>query len=98
MKRAAWSALLIAAIACATSSARADERILDYLVDLKIQPDGGLDVVEHIRVRAEGTKIRRGIYRDFPTRYQDRFGNRVVVDPQVIGVERDNMPEDFFTE
>jgi uncharacterized membrane protein YgcG len=97
MTRACCVALLLA-VAAFASHARADERILDYHVDLKIDPDGGLDVAEHIRVHAEGSKIRRGIYRDFPTRYQDRFGNRVVVDLKVIGVERDNMPEDFFTE
>jgi uncharacterized membrane protein YgcG len=49
-------------------------------------------------VRAEGKQIRRGIYRDFPTRYRDRFGNRVVVDLEVLGVERDGKPEPWFTE
>jgi uncharacterized membrane protein YgcG len=98
MMRATWIVLSIAGLAGVASRAYADERVLDYHVDLKIQPDGGLDVAEHIRVRAEGNKIRRGIYRDFPTRYEDRYGNRVVVELKVIGVERDDMPEDFFTE
>jgi uncharacterized membrane protein YgcG len=43
-------------------------------------------------------QIRRGIYRDFPTRYKDRFDNRVVVDLQVLGVLRNNVSEPWFTE
>src|SRR3546814_11281100 len=50
-----------------------------------------------IRVRAEGRAIRRGIYRDFPTRYRDRIGNRVVVGFEVVGVQRDGKPEPWFT-
>src|SRR5690606_26534982 len=42
--------------------------------------------------------IRRGIFRDFPTRYRDRHGNAVVVDFEVVGVERDGRPEPWFTE
>ncbi len=78
--------------------ATAQERILSYHADLAIQADAGLEVTETIRVRAEGERIRRGIYRDFPTRYRDRFGNRVVVDFEVIEVRRDGRPEAWFTE
>ena len=86
----AWLAVL--------SPAAADERILSYDSDLTVRSDGSLDVVETIRVRAEGSNIRRGIYRDFPTRYKDRLGNRVVVDFELLGVERDGKPEPNFTE
>lgn len=86
----AWLALL--------SPVAAQERILSYDSALTVNVDGSLDVVETIRVRAEGDQIRRGIYRDFPTRYSDRFRNRMVVDFTVIGVERDGQPEPFFTE
>ena len=55
-------------------------------------------MVETIRVRAEGNQIRRGIYRDFPMRYRDRYGNRMVVDFELLGVERDGRPEPHFTE
>jgi uncharacterized membrane protein YgcG len=55
-------------------------------------------VTERIAVRAEGNNIRRGIYRDFPTRYKDRYGNRVVVDFQMIDVQRDGKTEPWFTE
>ena len=76
----------------------AQERILSYDSEVQIGADGSLDVTERIAVRAEGNNIRRGIYRDFPTRYRDRYGNRVAVDLQVIDVQRDGKPEPWFTE
>ncbi len=60
--------------------AGADERILDFHSDIEVRSDGVIEVTETIRVRAEGRQIRRGIYRDYPTRYLDRHRNRVVVD------------------
>jgi len=87
--------LLLAALA---PLAHAQERILSYDSEIALDADGSLDVVEHIRVRAEGNEIRRGIYRDFPTRYRDRHGNRVVVDFDVVEVRRDGKPEPWFTE
>ena len=48
----------------------ADERILSFDETVTVNADGSLYVRELIRVRAEGSKIRRGIYRDFPTIYQ----------------------------
>lgn len=84
-------------LACALPAV-AQERILSYHSDLVVQADGSMEVTETIRVRAEGERIRRGIYRDFPTRYRDRLGNRVVVDFEVLGLERDGRPEAYFTE
>ena len=57
----------------ATGIASADERILSYHSDILIRADGWIEVTETIRVRAEGNQIRRGIYRDYPTQYEDRF-------------------------
>jgi len=79
-------------------SAQTGERILRYHVDVRIDTVGRLDVTESITVRAEGRDIRRGIYRDFPTRYRDRHGNRVVVDYEVVEVLRDGRSEPWFTE
>jgi len=78
--------------------AQAQERILSHDTVIEVQADGSLDITEDIRVRAEGRAIRRGIYRDFPTRYRDRFGNRVVAGFEVLGVQRDGRPEPWFTE
>ena len=76
----------------------AQERILSYDSEVYVRADGGLEVTERIAVRAEGNSIRRGIYRDFPTRYKDRYGNRVVVGFQMLEVLRDGKPEPWFLE
>ncbi len=86
------------ALLAVMSPAIADERILGFDSDMHIQADGSLLVAESIRVRAEGQSIRRGIYRDFPTRYTDRYGNRVQVAFELLGVERDGRSEPNFTE
>ena len=90
-------ALLLCALVVA-AGLQADERILDYHSEIQVQPDGALHVTETIRVRAEGRAIRRGIYRDFPTRYTDRIGNRVVVDFTPVSVRRDGGSEPWHTE
>jgi uncharacterized membrane protein YgcG len=88
-------AALMAPLAAPLSS---QERIRSYDTEIEVRADGSIEVAEHITVRAEGTQIRRGIYRDVPTRYRDRYGNRVRVDLEVLGVERDGRPEAWFTE
>lgn len=77
--------------------ALADERILSFHSEIDVFADGALQVTETIRVRAEGKEIKRGIYRDFPTDYRDRFGNRVRVDFTVTGVTRDGATEAWHT-
>ena len=91
-----WLAGLLLALAAAGASGQ--ERILAYHADIEVMADGGMEVTERITVRAEGQRIRRGIYRDFPTRYKDAAGNRYVVDFEVLGVQRDGQPEPWFTE
>ena len=75
----------------------AGERILSYASDITVARDGTLQVTESIRVRAEGDQIRRGIFRDFPTRYQ-REGRTVRVGFEVDGVTRNGNPEPYTTE
>jgi uncharacterized membrane protein YgcG len=76
----------------------ADERILEYHSDIVVMQDGWIQVTETIRVRAEGNRIRRGIYRDFPTQYRDRLGNRYEVDFQPLTVLRNDAREDFHAQ
>jgi uncharacterized membrane protein YgcG len=91
--------VLLAAIAAGLATAtQADERILDYHSDIEIRADGSMNVTETIRVRAEGDQIRRGIYRDFPTVYRDRWRIRHVVDFDLIAIRRDGAPEPYFTD
>jgi len=77
--------------------AAADERILEFHSDITVMQDGWIEVTETIRVRAEGDRIRRGIYRDFPTEYFDRLGNRYVVDFQPLAVLRNDASESFHS-
>jgi len=90
--------VLVLAILLPQRGLAAQERIASYDSKVEILRDGTLDVTERIVVFAEGQQIRRGIYRDYPTRYADRFNNRVKVDLEVIGVERNGRPEPWFTE
>ena len=56
------------------STSIADERILNYHSDITVHQDASMTVTETITVRAERNQIKRGIYRDFPTRYKDDSG------------------------
>jgi uncharacterized membrane protein YgcG len=76
----------------------ADERIGEFHSDIQIRVDGSMEILETIRVRAEGTEIRRGIYRDFPTDYQDRLGTRYRVGFDLVSVQRDGMSEPYRQE
>jgi uncharacterized membrane protein YgcG len=55
-------------------------------------------VTETIRVRAEGSKIRRGIFREFPTTYSRPDGSKVSVGFEVMSVRRNGMDEPYHTE
>jgi uncharacterized membrane protein YgcG len=96
-RRLVFAFLALLGLSCA-APAFAQERILSYDSDVAIHADGSLDVEERITVRAEGSRIRRGIYRDFPVRYRDRRGNRVVVGFEMKEVLRDGRSEPWFTE
>ncbi|MCY7354413.1 MAG: DUF2207 domain-containing protein [Lysobacter sp.] len=97
-KHAAMQALLLLCCLSPATAVLAQERILAYDSEVDIRADGSLDVTERITVRAEGNNISRGIYRDFPTRYKDRYGNRVVVKFEMRDVLRDGRSEPWFTE
>ncbi len=81
-----------------TTIGLAEERIHSYHSDIVIDDKGGMTVTETITVNAEGNKIKRGIYRDFPTQYKDRFGNKYKVGFSIVQVLRDGNPEKFHTE
>jgi uncharacterized membrane protein YgcG len=77
---------------------QAGERVLSFHSDITVNGDSSTLVRETIAVNATGSRIRHGIYRDFPTSYRDRWGNRVVVDFDVLAVERDGRPESWHME
>lgn len=78
--------------------AAADERILSYHTRVEVQMDGNLEVTETLRVRAEGDQIRRGIYRDIPRLQHTKWGLKTKRPFEVIGVTRNDAPEDYQTE
>ena len=86
------TAALFAAFAAAPA-ALASERILSFESLVTVEKSGTLTVTETITVLAEGKKIKRGIYRDFPTRYRDRAGNNYTVGFELLSVTRDGLPE-----
>jgi len=81
-----------------TTIVLAEERIHSYHSDIVVDEKGDMTVTETITVNAEGNKIKRGIYRDIPTQYKDRFGNKYKVGFSIVKVLRDGSPEDFHTE
>lgn len=79
-------------------SGLADERILSFHSEIRVLTDSTIEVTETITVRSEGNRIRRGIYRDFPTEYEDKLGNDYVVAFEPLAVLRNDRPEAFHTQ
>ena len=71
----------------------AREEILSYRSVVEVLADGDFVVTETIQVRAEGADIRRGIYRDFPTRFIDRDGRSAEAGFELMWALRDGQPE-----
>ena len=76
-------------------SLQASEYIESFHSDIDVRRNGDLYITETIVVKAEGKSIRRGIYRDFPTHYEDARGRNRVVGFKVLAVTRDGVPEPF---
>ena len=94
--KSSWLALL--ALFALQAPAHADERILSFDSTITVGRDGTLTVREVIRVRAEGQNIKRGIYRDFPTVYQDNKGRTIVVGFAFDSAMRDGKAETWRVE
>ena len=100
MKFTVISRLLLFALALLLTgqAALAAERILTFRSDVRILEDASLIVTETITVQAEGREIKRGIVRDFPLDYRDRFGHRVRVGFELLEVLRQGRSEPHFTQ
>jgi uncharacterized membrane protein YgcG len=71
------------------------ERILDFRSEIRVHRDGSMTVTENIRVVCAGQQIKRGIFREIPTKYKDRYGNRIKVGFEVLRILRDGHPEGY---
>lgn len=91
-------AVALGLILAFAASATAAERITSFVSDVTVNADASLSVRETISVAAEGQTIKRGIFRDFPTSYQDRTGQRFRVGFTVESVRRDGRPEPYALE
>ncbi len=69
------------------------ERIESYHSEIKINADGSMNVEETIKVYSLGQQIRRGIFRDFPTVYEDDYGNNIIVEFELLETLRDGNTE-----
>lgn len=72
-----------------------DERITLFSSEITVHEDATMTVRETIRVSSAGIAIRHGIYRDFPTRYMDRYGNGYSVRFDITEITRDGIPEPY---
>ena len=92
----AWALIVVLAFGFAAAGrVSAEERITNFVSDVRVQANGDLDVVETIALESEGQTIQRGIQRDFPTRYRTERGRLVEVGFTVVSVERDGQAEPF---
>jgi len=76
---------------------QAREEILEFHSEIVVYENAEMRVTESIKVNAEGKQIKRGIYRDFPTTYKDRFNNRYNVGFYIEGVLRNEKNENYHT-
>jgi uncharacterized membrane protein YgcG len=76
----------------------AAERILGFHSFIVVHPDASMTVTETIKVNCARQEIKRGIVREFPTNYRDRYGNTVKVGFAVQEVRRDGRAEPYHLE
>ena len=74
------------------------EIISSFNSDIRLEKTGAMTVAETITVNAEGNRIRRGIFRDFPLTFTDENGRLRSVDFDVVSVTRDGQDEPWKTE
>ena len=78
--------------------AMAREEIRSYDSDIVLAVDGSVTVTETIQINAEGSEIRRGIYRDIPVVMAGSDGGKVRPGFEVTGVTRDGDQEMYRVE
>ncbi len=91
-----WLVLLLGLGLSAPAVATEEIRAFDSRVE--VQTDGDLIVTETIRVQAEGERIRRGIFRDFPTIRRLPTGLVQRHGFEVLSVTRDGRLEPWHAE
>jgi len=97
-----WALLWLAGFGAIPAPAAAawsgSERIRDFTSFIEVHRDSSLTVTEAITVNCTGNQIKRGIVRDFPTTYKDRFGNTITAGFKVQEVLRNGQSEPYHIE
>ena len=82
----------------ALSLAAETEKIIDFQSRIFVHGDASMTVSETISVICARDQIKRGIIREFPTKYKDTYGNSYSVGFEVISVLRDGRKEPYHIE
>ncbi len=97
MKTLLRIAALLGLLLC-VAPVNAAEVIHSFNSNVEVAKDGEFTVTETLRVRAEGSAMRHGIYRDFPLTFRDAGGTLREVMFSLLSVSRDGQPEPYHTE
>ena len=87
--------LSLASLFALAAPAVAREEIVSFTTNTTLRVDGSVEVAETIEVKVEGDEIRRGIYRDIPTRLVNPDDTLLRSDLRVLEVLRDGRPEPY---
>jgi Predicted membrane protein (DUF2207) len=98
MVRRFFGICLVLLLALVARAAVGAEFIASFDSAIQLEKSGAMTVAETITVNAEGSQIRRGIFRDFPLTFVDASGRRRSVDFSVVSVTRDGRDEPWHTE
>ncbi len=73
------------------------EHILSFHSDIDIGKDGTVTVAEKIKVYVSGEKIKRGIFRSFPS-FRNINGKKIRVNYDIVSVKKNGSKEEYHTE
>lgn len=92
------AALLLLLVLLFSLPVMAAETINSFTADVTMRADGMVEVTETIEVNAEGSEIRRGIFRDIFTTMINPDNSRLRSDLSVVSVQRDGRSEPYAVE
>ena len=78
-----------------STTSHAAEVIKSFHADIIIEKNGDLLVTEEITVTAQGKRIKRGIYRDFPIVVENNKSKSVEVKFEILSVKRNGKTDDW---
>lgn len=93
--------MITAALSISTAAAQStvlDDHIPLFSADITVEQNGDVIVTEEIDFLVSRGSRKRGIYRDFPTRYLSEMGLNRRVDFDVLSVTRNGRTEPFALE